>query len=88
MKKLLNISLLLIVALSMGLASCNHEEKDLFDDSAAQRLSQTQEYFYDLLLSEGGKWQLEYFTTPDEPGYIYLFTFSFIYKLIFKIIYK
>lgn len=76
MKKLLNISLLLFVALSMGLASCNHEEKDLFDDSAAQRLTQTQEYFYDLLLSEGGKWQLEYFTTPDEPGYIYLFTFK------------
>jgi hypothetical protein len=76
MKKFLNISSLLLVALTMGFASCSHEEKDLFDDSAAHRLAQSKEYFYDILTSQGGKWQLEYFTTPDEPGYIYLFTFA------------
>ena len=76
MKKFLNISSLLLVALTMGFTSCNNEDKDLFDDSAAQRLAKSKEYFYDILTSNGGKWQLEYFTTTDEPGYIYLFTFA------------
>ena len=76
MKKFLNISSLLLVALTMGFASCSHEEKDLFDDSAAQRLANSKEYFSDILTDQGGKWQLEYFTTTEEPGYIYLFTFQ------------
>ena len=75
MKKFLNNSLLLLVALSMGLVSCNHEEKDYFDESAAERLENSKEYFANILVDQGGKWQLEYFTTTDEPGYIYLFTF-------------
>ena len=75
MKKFLNNSLLLLVALSMGLVSCNHEEKDFFDESAAERLENSKEYFSNILVDQGGKWQLEYFTTTGEPGYIYLFTF-------------
>ncbi len=76
MKKFLNISLLLLGALSMGLMSCNHEEKDIFDESAAERLENSKDYFSDILVDKGGKWQLEYFTTTGEPGYIYLFTFE------------
>ena len=76
MKKFLNISLLLLVALSMGLVSCNHEEKDFFDEPAAERLENSKQYFSDILVDQGGKWQLEYFTTTGEPGYIYVFTFQ------------
>ena len=76
MKKFLNISLLLLGALSMGLMSCNHEEKDIFDESAAERLENSKDYFSNILVDQGGKWQLEYFTTTGEPGYIYLFTFE------------
>lgn len=76
MKKFLNISILLLVALTMGFTSCRTEDKDLFEDSAAQRLAKSKEYFSDILLDKGGKWQLEYFTTTSEPGYIYLFTFA------------
>lgn len=76
MKKFLNISLLLFGALSMGLMSCNHEEKDIFDESAAERLENSKDYFSNILVDQGGKWQLEYFTTTGEPGYIYLFTFE------------
>ena len=76
MKKFLNISLLLLVALSLGLMSCNHEEKDFFDESAAERLENSKQYFSDILVDQGGKWQLEYFTTTGEPGYIYVFTFQ------------
>ena len=31
--------------------------------------------YKEILLDKGGKWQMEYFTTEEEHGYVYLFTF-------------
>lgn len=77
MKKFLNISVIALVAMgSLGLSSCNHEEDDIFNENAANRLAGTITTYSDILTQNGGKWELEYFTTSDEPGYVYVMTFN------------
>lgn len=75
MKKLYKYSAIAAVLLSASLASCNHEEADIFDQSAAHRTEEARKMYKDILLDKGGKWQMEYFTTEEEHGYVYLFTF-------------
>lgn len=75
MKKLYKFSAIAALLLSCGLASCTHEEADIFDKSAAQRTEEARQMYKDILVDKGGKWQMEYFTTESEHGYIYLFTF-------------
>lgn len=77
MKKFLNISVIALVAMgSLGLSSCSHEEDDIFNENAATRLAGTITTYSDILTQNGGKWELEYFTTSDEPGYVYVMTFN------------
>ena len=61
--------------MSASLASCNHEEADIFDQNAAHRTEEARKMYKEILLDKGGKWQMEYFTTEEEHGYVYLFTF-------------
>lgn len=75
MKKLYKYSAIAAVLLSASLASCNHEEADIFDQSAAHRTEEARKMYKEILLDKGGKWQMEYFTTEEEHGYVYLFTF-------------
>lgn len=75
MKKLYKYSAIATVLMSASLASCNHEEADIFDQSAAHRTEEARKQYKDILLDKGGKWQMEYFTTEEEHGYVYLFTF-------------
>lgn len=75
MKKLYKFSAIAAVLMSASLASCNHEEADIFDQSAAQRTEEARKQYKEILLDKGGKWQMEYFTTEEEHGYVYLFTF-------------
>jgi len=76
MKKFLNISLLTLLALSaLTLGSCKNEVDEIFDDDAVTRLEEAKARFTDILTSNGGKWQMEYFANGDEPGYIYVMTF-------------
>ena len=76
MKKFLNISLLTLVALSaLTLGSCKNEIDEIFDADAVARLDEARATFTDILTSNGGKWQLEYYANSDEPGYVYLMTF-------------
>lgn len=75
MKKLYKYSAIAAVLMSASLASCNHEEADIFDQSAAHRTEEARKMYKDILLDKGGKWQMEYFTTEEEHGYVYLFTF-------------
>ena len=75
MKKLYKYSAIAAVLMSVSLASCNHEEADIFDQSAAHRTEEARKMYKDILLDKGGKWQMEYFTTEEEHGYVYLFTF-------------
>lgn len=77
MKKFLNVSLLTLVALSaLSLASCKNEVDNIFDEDAIIRLDKAKAEYTDILTSNGGKWQLEYFANEEEQGYIYLVTFS------------
>lgn len=76
MKKLINIAVLTLVIAGSVLTSCKNEVDDFFDKSAAERLSESLQNYSDILVAQGGKWQLEYFTTSDEPGYVYLMTFN------------
>lgn len=75
MKKLYKISAIAAVLMSASLASCNHEEADIFDQNAAHRTEEARKMYKEILLDKGGKWQMEYFTTEEEHGYVYLFTF-------------
>lgn len=77
MKKYLNIAALALVVLStLTLSSCKNEIDEIFDDDAVARLAKSQAEYVDILTSNGGKWQLEYYANSDEPGYVYLLTFS------------
>lgn len=75
MKKLYKFSAFAALLMSMALTSCNKEEANIFPQSAAQRTEEARKMYHDLLVDKGGKWQMEYFTTEEEHGYIYLFTF-------------
>ena len=75
MKKLHKFSAIAAVLMSASLASCNHEEADIFDQNAAHRTEEARKMYKEILLDKGGKWQMEYFTTEEEHGYVYLFTF-------------
>ena len=76
MKKFLNISLWSLLALSaLTLGSCKNEVDEIFDEDAVTRLEKAKAQFTDILTSNGGKWQMEYFANADEPGYIYVMTF-------------
>jgi hypothetical protein len=77
MKKFLNISLMALAVIStLSLASCKNEVDNIFDEDAVIRLDKAKAEYTDILTSNGGKWQLEYFSNREEPGYIYLMTFS------------
>lgn len=77
MKKFLNISLLALVAISaLSLVSCSNEVKDIFDEDAIARLDKAKAEYSQILTSNGGKWQLEYYANSNEQGYIYLMTFK------------
>lgn len=75
MKKSYKFSAIAAVLMSASLASCNHEEADIFDQNAAHRTEEARKMYKEILLDKGGKWQMEYFTTEEEHGYVYLFTF-------------
>ena len=66
----------LAVCLLIGTASCSRQEKDLFDQSAADRLHATQQAVRDNLTSAGNGWEMRYFPYPDEPGYALLAQFA------------
>ena len=77
MKKFLNISLLSLVAISsLMLGSCKNEVDEIFDEDAVARLEKAKTEYIDILTSNGGKWQMEYYANSNEPGYIYLMTFN------------
>lgn len=76
MKKFLNISLLSLVALAtLSLSSCKNEIDEIFDEDAVARLDKAKAEYIDILTSNGGKWQMQYYANGNEPGYVYLMTF-------------
>lgn len=69
-------SLFIIPLLALAAASCNQTEDLIFDDSAAERLEQGRKDAFEKLTADGGLWAMEYFSNPDEPGYVMLFRFD------------
>ena len=51
------------------------EEEDIFDKSAAERLTEMAGQYEDILTDKGGKWQMEYYANSDMKGFVYLMTF-------------
>ena len=64
MKKYINITMLVAIAIaSLSLSSCNNDVDEIFKDDAITRLAQERDRYLDILTDQGGKWQMEYFTT-------------------------
>ena len=59
-----------------GLASCNRQEENLFDQSAADRLHAMQQAVSDKLVGASNGWELNYFPYPDNAGYAILAQFK------------
>ncbi len=77
MKKLFNISILAALGLSVTMTSClKAEEDNIFDQNAVDRLEQAKVDYANILTDKGGKWAVDYFASPDEPGYVYIMTFK------------
>ena len=77
MKKFLNISLVVLIAMSsVSLVSCKNETEEIFDEDAVARLEKAKAEYANILVDKGGKWQMEYFSNDEEPGYIYVMTFK------------
>ena len=66
----------LLAAAAIGFAGCADEEESVFSSSAAKRLEQSRNEYKDVLTADGGLWAIEYFTNPDEPGYVMTMKFS------------
>ena len=63
MNKNITKSILALMACSAAFCACSREEADLFDKSAADRLSEVSEVYTHRLADKGGEWILEYFPT-------------------------
>lgn len=75
MKKFIYISTIL-AATAFATVSCSNEEKDLFDQSAAERTESAVTEYKEALTANGGKWVMDYFTNDEECGYTYVVTFN------------
>jgi|GEM_PF-535657 len=64
------------IALAFLMVSCAGEEADIFDDSAANRLTKAISEYNDLLCSSENGWIMEYFPTSESEGYIFLVKFD------------
>lgn len=60
----------------VGFTSCNSEEDDIFNASAAERLDEYKKVYSADLTAEGGRWLMEYFPNEEERGYVFVMTFN------------
>lgn len=65
-----------LAAASLAGASCDREEEDIWDQSAAQRLEQAQKEDLATLCSAPNGWQMLYFCNGQEQGYNFLMKFD------------
>lgn len=61
---------------ALALTACSNDDNEIFDQSAADRLEQYKKDYADVLTAEGGLWSMEYFSNPDEPGYVFVMKFD------------
>nr|MBP7472002.1 DUF4302 domain-containing protein [Prevotella sp.] len=68
---------LLLLSMTFSLQSCLHDDEEIFDKPAAQRLSETITADKELLESATNGWKLTYFTGQDYSGGGYTFFTKF-----------
>lgn len=61
---------------ALSLSACSSTEDEIFDQSAAERLEAYKKEYADVLTSDGGLWTMEYFSNPEEPGYLFVMRFD------------
>lgn len=74
MKQNLIYSLTLIIAI--GLMACSREEKNLFEQSAAERQQQVRQQVMNQLTGSANGWEMVYFSTEEHTGYAFLMKFA------------
>lgn len=68
---------LYIVALgALAFASCSNDDKNIFEQSAAERLEAYKTEYAATLTKDGGLWEVEYFSNDEEPGYVFVMKFN------------
>lgn len=69
-------TLFILPLLALAAVSCSPQEDMIFENSAAERLDISRTKAMEKLVADGGLWAMEYFSNPDEPGYVMLFRFD------------
>lgn len=69
-------SIYLAALAALALTACSNETDEIFDQSAAERLEQYKKDYAKVLTDDGGLWTMEYFSNPDEPGYVFVMKFD------------
>ncbi len=69
-------SIYLAAVAALALTSCSSDDDRIFDQSAADRLEQYKKEYAEVLTADGGLWSMEYFSNPDEPGYVFVMKFD------------
>lgn len=69
-------SIYLAAIAALALTACSNDSEEIFDQSAAERLEQYKKEYADVLTADGGLWTMEYFSNPDEPGYVFVMKFN------------
>lgn len=62
--------------LATSFTSCRNEEEDIWSESSIERLQQVQVEYADVLTSAKNGWEMQYFPTVSEPGYIMAVKFN------------
>lgn len=69
-------SIYLAALAALALTACSNDNNDIFDQSAAERLEQYKKDYANILTEDGGLWMMEYFSNPEEPGYVFTVKFD------------
>lgn len=69
-------SIYLAALAALALTACSNDDDSVFDQSAAERLEQYKKEYADVLTADGGLWSMEYFSNPEEPGYVFVMKFD------------
>lgn len=69
-------SLYIAAFAALALTACSDNSNEIFDQSAAERLEQYKQEYREVLTENGGMWTMEYFSNPEEPGYLFIMKFG------------
>jgi hypothetical protein len=70
-----NLIRILIIVCCIPFSACMHEEKDIFAESPAERMSKSVQAYKELLMNNDKTWVMEYFPNSSSPGYIMIMKF-------------